>query len=243
LAQLLHNVAGNVGYFADRLGKLLSLLLVAASLSPLWLRPAGVPVWPRLLLPGFLLAYVLGVSLLTGMVARYATVLFPFALMQVAIELGVALRWWRERRRDSYLIHAAAVLLFALLLLTAPRTVLNAVPPVPGVDDRFVTRSSVLHAEPAFALSPVYTYVAGGNYRILPNDTLARVVHYAQLTGVRWLLVPRQPQRILDAQFYGNAAWLHDPEIPKRSTLLRFCCAVGAGTIEEHLVFEILPPR
>jgi hypothetical protein len=241
VSQFLRNAVSNVIHFTDRFGKLLLALVVLASVTPLFLRPPLMPWWPRLLLPGFLITYGLALSVLTGAVARYFIVLIPLALAQIAIELGVFFHWWRARRQRSRFAHVAIALVFALLLLLAPQTVLNAPPFLHPY--RSMIKSSLVPGEPVFSLLPVYAYLSGGSFRIMPNDKLEKVVHYAHRTGVRWLLVPRQPERILDTQFYVNAIWLRDPQaLMKKTNLLRFCCVLSTGhEIEDHLVFEILP--
>ena len=91
--------------------------------------------------------------------------------------------------------------------------------------------------DPIFALLPVYPYLAGGRHRTLPNDSLDKTVHYARLTGVRWLLVPKHPDRFPEIRFHTHAGWLREPEkLHGRTELLKFCCAQD----DEHLLFEIV---
>lgn len=244
-AQTLRYFLDNIRHFLKNLGVFLTISTVAACMAPLVVRPRGLPWWPRLMLPGVLLAYVIGLSIVTGALARYVIVLYPLALAQVAIELGILLRWWRERKWDVRVVVAAMSCSFVLLLLLAPHSVLTA-PPLPRRPDYSTNgRPGFLAGAPVFALLPAYSYVAGGAFRILPNDTLERVVHYAQLTGVHWMLVPAQPERVVDVHFYTNAPWLRDPvSLMKRTDLLRYCCRISMhGVIEDHYLFELTPSK
>jgi 4-amino-4-deoxy-L-arabinose transferase-like glycosyltransferase len=244
-ARTLRNLVENVRHFSENLGVLLTITTMAACIAPFIVRPAGVSWWPRLLLPGVLLTYVFGLSIVTGALARYVIVLYPLAFAQVAIELGITLRWSRERKWDVRVVAVAMLCGFALLLFFAPRSVLKMPPLPPRPDYSMSARPPLPTGAPTFALLPAYSYVAGGAFRILPNDMLARVVHYAQLTGVHWMLVPVQPERVVDVRFYGNAPWLRDPEaLMKRTDVLRYCCTVSMrGVIEDHFLFELTPSK
>lgn len=241
----LRNLWDNIRHFWESLGLLLTIMTVAACIAPLVVHPHGVPWWPRLMLPGVLLTYVLGLSIVTGALARYVIVLYPLALAQVAIELGILLRWWRERKWDNQVIATAMSCSFALLLLFAPHSVLTAPQPSPRPDYSTNGRPGFLAGAPVFALLPVYSYIAGGTFRILPNDTLKRVVHYAQLTGVHWMLVPAQPASVIDVRFYTNAPWLKEPDrLFRRTDLLRYCCKVSMrGLTKDHFLFELIPSK
>src|SRR5690606_221019 len=108
--------------------------------------------------------------------------------------------------------------------------------------EQLVRRPAVEPNQPMFALLPAYAYMSGGSYRVLPNDSLERVVHYGRLTGVRWLLVPENPREVIETHFYGNAPWLADPHSLAGSTrALKYCCTVEVLQ-SRHLLFEILPP-
>jgi Dolichyl-phosphate-mannose-protein mannosyltransferase len=242
---MMRNLVENVHHFLESFGALLTIATAAACLAPLVVRPAGVPWWPRLILPGVLLTYVLGLSLVTGALARYLIVLYPLALAQVAIELGILIHWWRRRAWGVRVVATVASGAFAFLLLFAPHSVLTAPSLPPRPDYSMSGRPPLLAGAPTFALLPAYSYVAGGAFRILPNDTLARVVRYAQLTGVRWMLVPVRPERVVDVHFYTNAPWLREPDaLMKRTDLLRYCCIVSMrGVIEDHLLFELRTPE
>jgi hypothetical protein len=232
---VLHNLASNLTHFSQHLGKVLLGLLMAACVTPLFFRPVRTPWWPRLLLPGFIVAYIVGISLLTGLIERYIVILFAFAIAQIAVELGMLFRWWNQRFNphiSEIAIPTLFVISLSLALLTVSRIERAAEAPQDG-------KLSVIPAEPAFALLPAYSYLAGGSFRIMPNDKLEKAVQYARRTGVRWLLVPKEPE-ISKSEYYTKAEWLQTPHaLMKRTDILRYCCTISV--VQEHLLFEIQP--
>jgi hypothetical protein len=55
-------------------------------------------------------------------------------------------------------------------------------------------RQFIGQGEPVFSIGPYHAYVAGGTWRVLPNDSLEKIAKYAAHTGVRWMIVVHKPQ-------------------------------------------------
>lgn len=222
------------------LGIPIFILMVVSFITPFLLPDAGRHQTTRLAIPVFICIYTLILSVFSAIVSRYLIVLFPLALIQIALELAVVHRWWSPRSSTVRLPDAVVALILAALLMLVPKKFYEA--PRRPPDNINLASWAALSArvsagDPIFALLPVYPYLAGGRHRTLPNDSLEKMVHYARLTGVRWILVPKHPDRIPEIRFYTNAAWLLQPErLHTRTDLLKFCCAQD----DEHLLFEVV---
>lgn len=236
-----HNLLSNINHLRGPLGLPLTLLAVAAGIAAAFGRRCDISRATRLMLPAFVAFYVVALSALTGIVARYMVVTFPLIWALIGVELGAGLREWNRLRRPSRLGPILAIAAGAVILLLSGHSLVNLSAPSGNTAvAKLSVQTAIPSREPTFALLPVNTYLAGGSYRILPNDSLDKVVRYARFTGVRWLLVPRHPETVIETRFYGNAPWLADPSaLARRKDLLRYCCT--AFVPEEHLLFEILP--
>lgn len=230
----------NAWHLRVPLGIPIFILMLASFITPFILPDAVRRQTTRLAIPAFLCIYALIVSVFSAIVSRYLIVLYPLALIQIALELAVVHRWWSQRSPTARLPDAVVALILAALLVLVPKKFYEAPRRPPdnlNLASWAALNSRVSPGDPVFALLPVYPYLAGGRYRILPNDSLEKTVHYARLTGVRWMLVPRHPDRFPEIRFHTNAGWLLEPErLHERTDLLKFCCAQD----DEHLLFEIV---
>jgi 4-amino-4-deoxy-L-arabinose transferase-like glycosyltransferase len=238
---LAKNLTSNSRRLIERLGAAISFLAAASMITAITVSSSGTPRAARLLLPAFIGLYFIGVSLLTGTIGRYFTVLFALLIALSAVELSVILHKLRLHYPQHRRVAEVSVFIVAAMVFISTRTLLDA----PQQDlvrnaDKLVKQSIIPAGEPAFALLPVYTYLAGGTYRILPNDSLEKVIRYARFTGVRWLLAPVRPEDVIESHFYSNSPWLTEPYgLMQKAETLRYCCT--AAIPDRHLVFEILP--
>jgi hypothetical protein len=230
----------NAWHLRHALGIPILILMAVSFVTPFLLPDAGRRRTTRLAIPAFICIYTLVVSVFSALVSRYLIVLFPLALIQIVLELAVVHRWWSRRSSTARLPDAVIVLILAALLALFPKKFYEAPRRPPDNIDLASWAALSAHVsagDAIFALLPAYPYLAGGRHRILPNDTLEKTVHYARLTGVRWILVPKHPDRIPEIRFYTNADWLLQPErLHARTDLLKFCCTQK----DEHLLFEIV---
>jgi len=238
---LISNFATNLALLVDRLGAVPVWGAAIAMLSALFAPSSSVvPRAARLVLPGFIVCYVIVVSSVSGAIARYFTVLFPLLFAVIATEVGLALQYWLHARH-RLLAAAIGIAVLAVMLASTPKFWKGPLTTRAAQSEQLVRRPAVESSQPMFSLLPAYAYMAGGSYRVLPNDSLERVVHYGQLTGVRWLLVPEDPKDVIETHFYANAPWLAAPHSLLASTkMLRYCCTLEVLQ-GRHLLFEILP--
>jgi len=240
--EIAQNLVDNVRHLASLAGSHVLVVFLISVLSALTVPSSVTSRWARLLLPALVGIYIFILSLMTGLIERYLAVLLPLIAIHIGIELGVFVSWWKNKYPATFLLPAIVMIGLAASLLTAPRTLLNAsmLPPGSGLQ-RLVPSSAIPDREPVFVLLPFYSYMAGGSYRLLPNDSLERVIHYGRLTGVRWLMVPAVPRGELlgEISLYSRARWLMNPEkLRKCKRLLKL-----HGTLnvfgDEHLLFEL----
>ncbi len=242
--EVVRNLIGNLRHLASLTGIHVLILFVVAVMTALTVRSSVGSRQARLLLPAFVGAYIFTLSLMTGQIERYLAVLLPLIGIHIAIELGVFVNFWKERFPRSFLFPAIFVIGIATSLLTAPNTLLNSSMSPPSSGSQQLVSSKVIpNREPVFALLPFYSYIAGGSYRTMPNDSLEKVVRYGQLTGVRWLMVPATLGRELSGEIslYTHARWLMTPDRLQSCRGLLKLHGILKVPGEEHLIFEILP--
>lgn len=194
-------------------------LYLASMLTPFLMRSARVTVRDRLLLGSVALFYLLCISVFTGVIQRYVLVMLPFVLIQLATESFVV-----SERLTSVVMgergRAAAAVLLAVLAIGGagalmPRTYsdLALAPQSAEQVQKFSRFKKIMGAgAPVLSTTPVYSFLAGGSWRILPNDRLDRVVSYAHKNGIRWLIV-RNPEDSGEARLYDRASWYSDPAL------------------------------
>lgn len=205
---LLSNLAKNLEYIRASVGYVGLGLFFFTLASALLYRPERREGLFRTLLAVWLPIYVLSLSLLTGLVDRYMEVIHAFLIVQVLCEvhrLTGALPGLAPR------VRYAVPLLVALVTLAFTPRLFTAVLTRPKVSDHTVLnkcRQQLGEPGAVFALHPMYAYLLGGTYRVMPNDSLARVRRYAELTGVEWMLLVDVAGSREEAKFYNRAPWV-----------------------------------
>lgn len=215
---------GNLSLMLRSLGAPGAVLLVLTLLSPLLWRGQGPMQWARWLLPATVVAYLGVLSLFTGgAIVRYVHVIVPLALVQVFAEAA-----WLLRRLPAHaphlLPHVVTAALASMLVATLPQRSW-ATPLSPRIGEAEnpleACRSHIPRGAPVYAFHPLGAYLLDGTYRVIPNDTLDRVVAYAERTGVRHMLLTVLPLERDEMTYYNHAPWIpallqldrHDPRI------------------------------
>jgi 4-amino-4-deoxy-L-arabinose transferase-like glycosyltransferase len=230
----------NAVYLREPLGSILLYLFVALCISPFFVKSENVKLLNRLLLPLFIVFYLLALSCVIDKIPRYIYILFPFALMQIAGELFICFHAVTNALRIRFSSLVFFFLIYAFFLLVTPHffTELRVFPKLQDVETRFESLRKNVNREPVFSLTPFGSYVSGGSCRLLPNDSLEKVVTYGKKTGVRWLLVTRTESALSEIQLYNNAQWYRNPSLDKEYPhLVRYCCATSDGG---YTLYEIL---
>jgi hypothetical protein len=244
-AEFARRVANNVGHIRTYLGNSLSAMLVLGMVLPLIhfrrfkFRMQPTIVW------GWVLFYIAGLSLMTGALNRYVVVILPFAMIQIASALHrlslivqlkrmPALEKWTQRSIPPVLLALGVAFSPALFFdLSLQDKISERELPLDSM------RSAVTAGEPVFSLFPIESYLVGGAFRILPNDSLERVAAYGRRTGVRWILIRKDRYAWGESALYTGAPWYRDLGLDVRSDLpVRLCCASPDGSM---LLYEILP--
>jgi hypothetical protein len=220
------HAVGNLSLLRESLGVPGVVLLVLTLLSPLAGRAEGPAQWARWVLPATILGYLGVLSLFTGgAIARYVNVIVPLALVQGSAEAA-----WLLRRlplpphAPRLLPHVVTAALASILIATLPQRSWSA-PLLPRIGEAGnpleACREHVPRGAPIYAFHPLGAYLLDGTYRIIPNDTLERVVTYAERTGVRHMVLTVLPFERAEMEYYGHAPWIpallvldrHDPRI------------------------------
>ena len=233
-------IYSNTQHLRKPLGSILLYLFVALCISPFLVKSENVKLLNRLSLPLFIVFYLLALSCVSDKIPRYIYILFPFALMHIAGELFICFQAVSKALRIRLTSLVFFSIMYAFFLFVTPHffTELRVYPKLQDVETRFESLRKKVNGEPVFSLNPFSSYMAGGSCRLLPNDSLEKVVKYGKKTGVRWLLVTRTESDLREIQLYINAQWYRDPSLDKAYPhLVRYCCETPS---EAYTLYEIL---
>lgn len=216
--QYLARLGQNLSSLIESLGLLLSLLFFLSMLSPFLTPTQATGRLRRFVLVGFVLNYLLALSLLDGLIDRYVLVLLPFMLLNIALETHHALRHMETRIGNPHVIRATFALLLAGFALSQPLTAfdLELQEKSSATEGPFAPfRSLVTPGDPVMALSPLYAHLVSGAWRIMPNDSVEDIAEYAAREGIPWLLVVRgMSDADGEISNYQNAiGWYFDQEL------------------------------
>lgn len=237
-AQGLDNLRANLAHALAQLGP--AALITAALGVALALRRREEPGFTaRATLAGIAVGYVLLLSMVTGVVARYMEVLAPLVIALGCTGIhGLAELLPARKPWPAWLAIAAVVstlfLLPVIASVPAPRQHKYGV----ATNPLAACRELVEPGAGVFAFHPVHPYLLGGRFRVVPNDTLDRVAAYGRLTGSRWLLFKPDAATLEEVLLYDNAPWLQDPAELFRNPNYAARCASPDG---QAVLFEIVP--
>jgi hypothetical protein len=79
-------------------------------------------------------------------------------------------------------------------------------------------RSFAKAGEAIFSFHPVYSYLLGGTFRTVPNDSLDKIVQYAKKTQVRWLVLTQSPTEMAERAYYNYSPWLKEAHLEEYSS-------------------------
>jgi hypothetical protein len=209
----LDRLYNNIIHLIGPLGRVLIMLFFVLCFLPFFIKSNKTKLLNRLLLPFFIIFYLVMVSFLTGEIERYIYILFPFCLMYISVELFIcfdAIMDALRLKRFSNLILPLSI--FSIILLATPNffTAFEVIPKVQGAEKEYDYFREYIKGAPVFSLAPYYSYIAGGSYRILPDDSLDKVACYGKRTGVRWLLIVYSPSLAGELDLYSNIQWYYN---------------------------------
>ena len=233
----------NTMHLGEPLGNFLLYLFFVLCISPFFVKSENRKLLSRLLLPLLILFYLLVVSCFTDKIPRYIYILFPFALMHIAGELSVCFHAANNALKIRFIMFSSLIcyfIVYAFFALVTPHyfTELRVSPKLQDFETHFESLTKKVNGEPVFSLSPFDSYVSGGSFRLLPNDSLEKVVKYGKKTGVRWLLVSRTESTLRQIQLYTNVQWYRKPSLDKEYPhLVGYCCETYDG---DYTLYEML---
>jgi len=208
-------VLSNFMNLRDPLGSFLLYLFLVSCVSPFILRCEDRRLAERIVLPFLIFLYLTVISCFADTISRYMYILFPFVLMQIAGELFVFCRAISSALGNRIWGVALMCAAYASFAFATPRyfNSLALSSKVGSVEAEFRKMRDMVKGEPVFSLFPFSSYLAGGLYRVLPNDSLDKVATYGNLTGVRWLLVTRTGHTRSELTLYDRAKWYGSPSL------------------------------
>lgn len=232
----------NFGFLGNIIGKPIAWLFLITALLSLLGRNRPKPFFARAVLPLLIIFYLLSISLVTGLVERYLLVLFPLVILQIFIELYAFIGMLGEKPGLKGLREGILAVILAGGLVATPQLYHET------ISRPWLSKSSAplnefrdhtSPGDPVISVVPQFAWYVGGSFRYLPNDSLKQTVAYARETGVKWLLVTRDPSSLDEAALYANAGWfLRGRPDQTHPELLRFAARSEDGY---GYLFEIRP--
>jgi hypothetical protein len=197
------NLKGNLAHLRGRIGTSYYWAFLVATLAVFVPPSRRWSAWRQRVVMAFAWMYLISVSLLGDLVARYVVVLIPFVLLATTIELFRVARGFPGGSRVATLFAIGFVGAGASLM---PRIDVTDIPE--GVERRnwpqSAFRDSLEPGTRVFSMAPLDAYLIGGTWMILPNDSLRRVVEYGRRTGSLWIFVARNQLRRSDEKHYAE---------------------------------------
>ena len=231
---LLDRLTTNFRHLEEPLGPVLPYAVLFTVVTSLLVRLGAPFSLARTLMPAFLIVYFVMLSALTAAVGRYVHVLFGFVILTMFLEAHRLLAAVKLGEHAKNARRFALLCLVGATLGLTPR-LFSAAITIPKVNES----SALSHCDgivseraPVFALHPLYAYLLGGTPRSLPNDSLAKVAHYAQRTGVHWMILVDRAVDAAERKMYTNSPWLFMPDLASNyPEFIRLRCHAAGGRV------------
>ena len=236
------NLKGNLDHLKRNIGVFYYYAFLLATLS-IFLPPSrnGSDWYPRTIL-AFAWMYLFSISLLGDLVARYVVVLVPFVILATVIEFFRVARKFTEYiwlPKLSSIATLLTIMLIGMGTFSMPRvhsghfpTDVKKLPPWP----QLTFRKMLEPGSRVFTMHPLDSYLIGGTWMILPNDSLEKVVEYGRRTHSRWLFVARYDLRARDEKYYTKTGWYRDRNLETHYPSLVKRCQLAET---EHYRFDL----
>lgn len=221
------SVYNNFKSLSEPLGAAVLWAFVISCFCPLVVRYRKEDLLRRLFLPCFIVIYIICISCFGDRIPRYAYVIFPFMVIQVASEFFYLMKFIDEFKKLRYSTLIWTFAFLGLLALTPKTFTSSRLSPKLEIEKNDILNiKNHVRREAVFTLFPVYSYLAGGSYRVLPNDSLEKIVAYGKNTGVKWILVPFTQCSKSEMKFYLNAKWYWNHSLDQDYRgLIQYCCS------------------
>ncbi len=187
--------------------------------------------YARILIPSFIILYLLALSVFTDLVGRYLKVLLPviliFMYMETIILCSICLDRYTDVSKKLSETIAASVLTLFLIYFSAFFTGGKVYFPMKDISEGTRIMRMNVDGEPVFTFFPFYAHSVGGKFRVLPNDNLDKISTYGKLTGVRWILLVETGNNkdTKVGQYWDKAnQWINSDL--RDNNYLNFCCGL-----------------
>lgn len=241
-ARYFRKIYNNLSYLEDTVGIFFLAVFILSCITPLVIRYQEIDNLSRMFLPLFMITYLMVISMTGDYVARYMQIIFPLGFTQAGVETYLVCKMLssNSRLKDAMPIIIPALLIWSVFVTPKyffdVRTVTERQTRETDLFQLRSFRNYVKQGEPIFSLFANQAFYSGGTFRIMPNDSLEKVVEYGKRTGVRWILVSKAYGSINESYYNVHAKWYRDPSlITKFPHLLRSCCSVN----DTYLLYEI----
>jgi hypothetical protein len=231
LDQFSGRLVTNIQSLIDSLGLVVCIAFLISMITPLWIKDTQKPLLTRYLVGGFVLYYLLAMSLLTGLVPRYVLVLMPFILLHISIETYRLMHSVRHKVGGVHVTLGIYAIAMAGIVFSQPLNFsdLKLYPKTPLAhveESKF--RQFVKPGDAIISLVPIHAFVAGGSWRIMPNDSLEKIAVFASRQNVRWLLVAQEVGSEISAN-KNVQQWYLDPDLKQNYQHLMELKAVSSN--------------
>jgi len=242
LRGILKKLYNNLSYLEDVVGVFFLAVFILSCITPLVIRYREIDNLSRMFLPLFMVSYLMVISMVGDNVARYMQIIFPLGFAQLGVETYLACKMLSSntRLKDAVPIIIPALLIWGVFVTPKyffdVRTVTERQPQETDLFQLSGFRKYVKEGDPIFSLFANQAFYSGGTFRIMPNDSLEKVVKYGKRTGVRWILVSKAYGSVNESYYNIHAKWYRDPLlVTKFPHLLRYCCSVD----DTYRLYEI----
>jgi len=201
----------NAKILYETMGNIVFVAFFITLLTPLLIGRKREALLSRYLIGGFVLYYLIALSVLTGLIDRYVTILAPFVLLHIFLEVVRLVSFGRLRVRGIPLAPIIITVTVAACSYSQPENYSDVPLFAKGSLEQHGEsnfRKFVATGEPIFSIAPFHAYVSGGIWRAMPNDSLEKIAKYAAQEGVRWLVVVHKPQSEVRAYVHAKSWYL-----------------------------------
>jgi 4-amino-4-deoxy-L-arabinose transferase-like glycosyltransferase len=232
LDQFDDRLLSNASHINKSIGWLVSAAFLVTLVTPALIGASRGTSLSRYLVGGFVVCYLVGISLMTGLINRYVLILAPFVLLHIFLEVVFLLRSRQITVRGIPAMHIIFAVTVAVCVLLQPTNYsdvsMNAKRSFEQIGGSNF-RKFVGRGEPVLSMTPFEAYVAGGTWRILPNDSLEKIAKYAAREDIRWLVVAHRKQKDIDAYRQAKTWYLDNSLLRQYRHLLEMRAMASDG--------------
>ncbi|MDE1462810.1 hypothetical protein [Spartinivicinus poritis] len=233
------NLYKNIIYILDLNGNLFFVCFILSIISSFSLKINNFFDECRKILSLCIIFYFIFVSFFSGLIGRYVYVIFPFAVVVVVCEFYYIFRYFNLKINTflCWFFCLGLILLFSLnnAFFEVKMTRKSA----KESDPLFLCKKIINKNDPIFSFHPGHAYILGGVFRVIPNDSLEKVIKYAKKTGVKWLVIDESNNMYYEESLYKNIDWIKSKKIDFYKAINKRCIVKLKGGENLISVYEV----